>query len=169
MKTNKKKIKRWWLKLLLIAVLVIFAAVGFAASASDKHTGVSFFGYKIYSISSGSMQPEYKVGSLVLVKSGEINDAEVGDVIVFAAPALSGKPAFHRIIKSTEAGHIVKGDNNEHADNLAVTENEYVGKAVFHVNITADFILIILSLAAVALMVSIIWHRRRVKRLRSVI
>ena len=40
-------------------------------------------GLKTYKVLSGSMEPEYHVGSVVYVEKSSIDDIEVGDVITF--------------------------------------------------------------------------------------
>lgn len=73
---------------ILVGVVVLFAVL---------LIGVRLFGVQVYSVISGSMEPEYPVGSLIYVKEVKPSEVQVGDVITFV---LSNKtPATHRVIE----------------------------------------------------------------------
>lgn len=69
-------IKRVWN--IFVAVLLATAVLLAIAFAAPK-----FFGFTPYMVASGSMEPEYPVGSLVYVKSVEPKEIDVGDAITF--------------------------------------------------------------------------------------
>ena len=84
-----KKFKRIWdiATTVIVAIVVIFALL---------LVGVRLFGIQVYSVISGSMEPEYPVGSLIYVKKATPDEVKVGDVITFV---LSNEtPATHRVI-----------------------------------------------------------------------
>jgi signal peptidase I len=85
------------------------------------------------------MEPDFKVNSLVIIKRGDFSDVQEGDIIAFKAAALGGKSALHRVVRVTSDGVYTMGDNGKHADNQLITRSEYIGKAVFHTNIFADY------------------------------
>ena len=83
------KIKKVWgvISTVLVAVVVIFAVL---------LVGVRLFDIQVFSVMSGSMEPEDPVGSLIYVKECDPSEVEVGDVITFV---LSNEtPATHRVI-----------------------------------------------------------------------
>ena len=99
------KVKKAWdiASTVLVAIVVIFAVL---------LVGVRLFDIQVFSVISGSMEPEYPVGSLIYVKECDPSEVEVGDVITFV---LSNKtPATHRVIgidKENECFY-TRGDAN---------------------------------------------------------
>lgn len=97
--------------------------------------GIKLFGINMYTVLSGSMEPEYPVGSLIYVKETPADQLQVGDVITFK---LTGEvTATHRIIEILDDGGIsfrTKGDANEDPDNSPVKSSEVIGKVVFKVD-----------------------------------
>ena len=60
----------------IVAIVLLFAIV---------LVGFKIFGYQIYTVMSGSMEPVYHVGSLIYVKEVDTDTLEKGDVITFMA------------------------------------------------------------------------------------
>ena len=88
---------------------------------------------KTYKVLSGSMEPEYHVGSVVYVEKSSIDDIEVGDVITFYIN--DNTVVTHRVIdkdNDTESFH-TKGDANETEDGGSVAYDKVVGKVVLNV------------------------------------
>lgn len=85
------------------------------------------------SVATGSMDPEIKIGDVVIVSKND-KDISVGDIIQFKR---NGKTVIHRIIseqKQTEnTVYITKGDANNTADDGYVTEDDIVGKVIYSV------------------------------------
>ena len=59
---------------ILLVIVLVMAAVLYIPR---------LMGLKTYKVLSGSMEPEYHVGSVVYVEKSLIDDIEVGDVITF--------------------------------------------------------------------------------------
>lgn len=93
------------------------------------------FGYEIYTVISGSMEPAIPVGSLVYVQPGAPEDAQVDDVIAFYSSMDTGAIITHRVIKNDiVTGQIhTKGDANEKEDLYPVGYDYYMGKVVYSV------------------------------------
>lgn len=90
-------------------------------------------GYEEMAVLTGSMEPEYPVGSLIYVKETEPENLQVGDVITYK---LSGDTVVtHRIVEiDTEAQTVTtKGDANESNDGQPIPYASIVGKAEFKV------------------------------------
>ncbi|MCL2352974.1 MAG: signal peptidase I [Firmicutes bacterium] len=95
---------------LLIAALAVFAAP-------------RLFGIKMYNVISGSMEPGYKIGTLVYAVPTDFERIKVGDVVTFM---LAGsKVATHRVVEIDAAGKsvITKGDANKIADQATQYRN----------------------------------------------
>lgn len=90
-------------------------------------------GYEEMAVLTGSMEPEYPVGSLIYVKETEPENLQVGDVITYR---LSGDTVVtHRIVEIDTEGQTVttKGDANETNDGQPIPYASIVGKAEFKV------------------------------------
>lgn len=112
-----------------IATLIIVAIV----VVSVPLVGPKLFGYQVYGILSGSMEPTYPVGSVVYVKECPPEDIVVGDPITFKMSAASNVVATHRVVEinQEEQSFITKGDNNEHRDASPVEFGRLIGKVMF--------------------------------------
>ena len=73
----------------------------------------------LYVVVSGSMEPVYKEGDILLVGRADVDRIEKGDIIVFHSPS-GGIPVVHRVYEvKTEGGRhyfITKGDSNPSTD-----------------------------------------------------
>lgn len=84
---------------ILIVVLVFTLVVFFTARINGSTPSV--FGYSIFRVSSGSMEPELKVGDIILDKVVENpEDLKVGDVITFKSDDYGDLLVTHKIIKA---------------------------------------------------------------------
>nr|WP_296487378.1 signal peptidase I [uncultured Acetatifactor sp.] len=88
------------------------------------------FGYQIYTVVSGSMEPAIPTGSLVYIKEGKPEEAAEGDVIAFYGGAGAASIITHRVVENRVVmGEIVtKGDANESPDMNPVPYGHYLGK-----------------------------------------
>ncbi len=98
--------------------------------------GIKILGFDIYTVLSGSMEPNYHVGALVYVKEQPSEDLKKGDTITFF---ISDKTtATHRIVEIVSdeetnelVGFKTKGDANENVDANIVKPEKIVGKVVW--------------------------------------
>lgn len=95
-------------------------------------------GSQTYSVLTSSMKPNYGPGTLLVVKPAPFGSLKVGDVVTYQVE--SGRPDVitHRIvaIAADQDGHrtlVAKGDNNDVADELPVTEVQVRGKLSYAV------------------------------------
>lgn len=129
----------------LLTGFVILMAVLCLALTVKIITGhdASIFGYKMYHILTGSMEPTIKTGSNILVKSVDPDTLQVNDIISFVSrdDAIYGSVNTHRIIsietdENGEKVFITKGDANNAADSIRVRKEDIKGKVVLHLNLT---------------------------------
>ncbi len=105
---------------MVVAVLVFSLAVFFASRINGATPTV--FGYSIFRVSSGSMEPELSVGDVILDKTvDDKSSIKVGDVITFESEELGNILVTHKVIKApyTENGVLMlqtKGVANDVAD-----------------------------------------------------
>ena len=90
-------------------------------------------GYEEMAVLTGSMEPEYPVGSLIYVKQIDPNLLQVDDVITYRMG--EDTVVTHRIVEMNlkEGTVITKGDANEKEDGKPVEFNQIIGKAEFKI------------------------------------
>lgn len=100
--------------------------------------GMKLFGFEIFTVLSGSMEPEFMTGSLIYVKDVDPNELKEKDIITFRISG--GTVATHRIIElvpDEENPEIIrfrtKGDKNETEDGGLIEKSQVVGVPVFDV------------------------------------
>lgn len=81
------------------------------------------FGWSQAVVLSGSMEPEFSAGDLIIIHNEE--DYQIGDVITFNS---DGGLISHRIVKQTGSGYITQGDANNSADGKIVLPEQIYGK-----------------------------------------
>ncbi len=121
--------------LIFIFGLVIFVCVLNASAGKVP----SVFGFSVLQVNSGSMEPEYMTGSVVLVKKTDVANLKKNDVISFYSTdkAIAGKVNTHRIVNieysfgSGEPIFTTKGDANSIADNQKVWGSNVIGKVIY--------------------------------------
>lgn len=93
------------------------------------------FGFSMYDVISGSMEPEMPVGSLIYVEKGAPEDVKEGDVIAFYGTLGDSGVITHRVTENQAvSGRFrTKGDANEEEDPLPVSYDAYIGRVVFSV------------------------------------
>lgn len=118
-----KNIICWMLVVILAFTMVVF----FIARINGSTPSV--FGYSIYRVSSGSMEPELMVGDVILDKTVDNpEDLKVGDVITFRSDDYGDMLITHKIIKAPyeENGKLMlqtKGIANEVEDKPISADN----------------------------------------------
>ncbi|HPN96834.1 MAG TPA: signal peptidase I [Candidatus Moranbacteria bacterium] len=115
----------YYLILAVIAVIVLILVLSV----------FSVGGMKTLIVLSGSMEPEIKTGSVVLVKPAA--EYKVGDIITFKGNEKTKTPTTHRINEIKDVGgqkaYETKGDANNAPDQKTISEKEIIGKLVFGV------------------------------------
>lgn len=111
----------------VVVILVVVLALLLA--------GARLVGLQVYTVLSGSMEPNYHVGSIIYVKEVKPETLKVGDAISFMIS--ENTVATHRIIEvlpdENDANVIrfrTKGDNNDIPDTNPVHCNNVLGKVV---------------------------------------
>ena len=136
-----KKLKKIW-NIFTTVLTVVFVLLALAL------VGVRLFGFQVFSVLSGSMEPLYHVGSLIYVKEVDYHELKSGDVITFMLD--EDLVATHRIVDvfpdqddPSVLRYQTKGDANEAADGTLVHYKNVIGTPVFtipYLGYVADFI-----------------------------
>ena len=93
------------------------------------------FHYHVYTVISGSMEPEIPTGSLVYVKNTAPSGIEKGDVIAFYGSLENGSIITHRVVSnnSVSGEFVTKGDANAKEDMEPVSYENFLGKVTLSV------------------------------------
>lgn len=129
--------KRFWgtVSTILVTVLVV---------CSMFLVGSRLLGYQVFTVISGSMEPQFKVGDLIYVKEVDPNKIEVGTPITFVLNE-DLVVATHRVVEvDKENKHFyTKGDANDTTDASPVHFNNVIGVPRFsipYMGYVSDFI-----------------------------
>lgn len=110
--------------LFIILVLVIYAKVK-VTFTSDK-ANANYFGYRIFEIASGSMEPTLKINDVVIIKVSK-NNIKENDVIAYIDS--NDAVITHRVLRVDGDNLVVKGDANNTTDS-PITRSQVIGKMV---------------------------------------
>ena len=139
MKKAKKIFSR--IMTVLSVALFVFGVVVFVSVLNASEGKVpSVFGFSVLQVKTGSMLPEYEIGTIVITKTVDSNELQVGDVISFYSmdKDIAGEVNTHRIEKIEHGGDdnapyfTTKGDNNSQVDKQKVWPSQIVGKVVYN-------------------------------------
>jgi len=119
----------------LLSAVILIAALMFASNTSpDK----SLFGYRYYTILTGSMEPAYSVGDMIFVKLTDAKEINVGDVITFNPSQDSDAYLTHRVTEKLEnfegtgvTCFRTQGDANNAEDSFLIDSSRVVGVVTF--------------------------------------
>lgn len=123
--------------IILVVCILISGILIFQMIRGEKP---SLFGYRIFHIVTGSMEPTLEIGGNVVIRAVDPETLEVGDIITFQSKEaqIYGQANTHRIaeIHQGEDGiyFVTKGDANPREDILHVYASDIYGKVVFYTN-----------------------------------
>ncbi|MBR4932995.1 MAG: signal peptidase I [Clostridia bacterium] len=130
MKNNKKGLKTA-LRLILLVICGAILGVNVYLANANSLVGNQMpmpFGYGASVVLSGSMEPEFSKGDLIIV--AEADSYKKGDVVVFPD---GDDLVVHRIIEESEETVVTKGDANTVADE-PIQRSAIKAKVLFHVD-----------------------------------
>ena len=99
---------------------------------------MSFFGFRIYRVATGSMEPNLRINDVVIIKKQE--NYTINDIVTFKQ---RGNYVTHRIVKENKNEITTKGDNNNSEDE-SILKNDIVGKVIYRFKLIG-FVLFMLS------------------------
>lgn len=115
----------------IVSFIILILSVAIAVVLLFPH----IFGYRTYTVISGSMEPTLHVGSLAIVKQTSPEKIMTGHIITFTMPGNKSVMATHRVVSidNTKEAFTTKGDANNTNDG-PVEFNRLVGKIVFSIS-----------------------------------
>ncbi len=130
--------------LVFVVGFVIFASV----LKADANEVPSVLGYSVLKIQTGSMEPEYKTGSIIVTRKVSAEELKVGDVISFYSTGgqIADMVNTHRIneivyLKGGEKQFVTKGDANEYVDEYPVYGKRVIGKVILNLGVMSGSII----------------------------
>lgn len=137
LKGDKKRFSKKYIVssvILLLSVLLCVLVVTMVLTRGY----VNCFGYSMFRVVTGSMEPTMPVGTAVINKSVDINDIEPGDIICFRSRESShfGVIVTHRVVsKQTDStGEVLletRGDANIVSDVYFVSKTNLIGRVIW--------------------------------------
>jgi signal peptidase len=117
--------------------VVTWAVVGCAVAVAIAVGAPYLFGFKSFTVMSGSMEPAIGTGSVVVERPIAPRDARVGDVVTFPDPEGTGKLITHRVtrmrVNGATASFVTKGDANNTAERWNVPADGSIGRVAYDV------------------------------------
>lgn len=117
----------------ILAIIVIICTMVIFQKIQNPDKVVNIFGYKVFVIVSGSMEPTLNVGDLIITK--ETDNIQKNDIITFRE---ENQSITHRVIEIVEDNGInkykTKGDNNDSQDVELVDIEQIEGVYKFKIN-----------------------------------
>ncbi len=150
MKDKKKTIKN----ILRIVLLIICGtAIGVNAYMLNAKSLVGNnlpmpFGYGAAVVLSGSMEPEFSKGDLIIVE--DTAEFDLNDIVVFES---GNSLVVHRIVGIGGEEVVTKGDANNVADE-PITRGDVLGKVLFHIPFLGNVVSFIKTPAGTILLVA---------------
>lgn len=108
---------------LLLCVVILFNLWMLFQQLVLKRDTPQLFGYSQYVVTSGSMEPTFSVGDLILVRAEDSYGP--GDVVTFTQ---GGSVVTHRIVGSVDGSFITRGDANNTEDSDLLSPSRIVGR-----------------------------------------
>ena len=129
-----------YIVLFIIVILMLIAVI--LQRVTDN--SVTIGGYRMFTVATGSMVPQYEVGDILISKEIEPSQIKVGDDIVYRGKegSFKDKVVTHRVIsieqENGEYKIITKGIANQEQD-PEITDEQVYGKVIYKVQ-TLSFI-----------------------------
>lgn len=115
----------------IVAIVVIFNLILLVQKIQNKPA--SIFGYKVFVVISGSMEPNIHVGDIVITKNVDEENIKIGDVITFNNDKYTITHRVIDIIQGDEIFYKTKGDHNSVADKDLIKYNNIEGVCKFRI------------------------------------
>ena len=118
----------------LIILLVFYAGYLKYIKHEDD---INILGFRQYVVATGSMEPQYNIGDLIITKEKAKEEIKTGDIINYISNDKTNTVT-HRIVdivkKDGQIFYRTKGDNNNSEDSELVNYNQVKGVLVFKIS-----------------------------------
>ena len=99
---------------------------------------MSFLGFRIYRVATGSMEPNLRINDVVIIKKQD--NYTINDIVTYKK---NGNYITHRIVQENKDVITTKGDNNNSEDE-SILKEDIVGKVIYTFKLIG-FVLFMLS------------------------
>ena len=139
-KYEKKLIIKRLLKIVYVPIIAGIILITILAGYKKyvKHeNNISILGFRQYVVATGSMEPEYNIGDLIVIRETTKEEIKIGDVINYISE--NGIDTItHRVVdiieKDGQNYYKTKGDNNNSEDSELVDYSQVKGTLVFKIS-----------------------------------
>ncbi|MBQ8228299.1 MAG: signal peptidase I [Clostridia bacterium] len=129
-------------------IFLIGLAVFISVLKTEANQVPDVMGFSVMKIQTGSMEPEYKTGSVIVTKKVPADKLNIGDVISFYSTGgqIADMVNTHRIeeiyyLKGGERQFVTKGDANKTIDEYPVYESRIIGKVVLNLGVMSGSVI----------------------------
>ena len=139
-KYEKKLIIKRLLKIVYVPIIagIILITILAGYKKCVKHeNNISILGFRQYVVATGSMEPEYNIGDLIVIRETTKEEIKIGDVINYISET-GIDTITHRVVdiiqKDGQTYYKTKGDNNNSVDLELVNYSQVKGILVFKIS-----------------------------------
>ena len=133
-----KKVIGKIINFLLVALILFAAGILVLVGVNAKNgKATTVLGYGFMAVQTGSMSPDYPIGTVIIIKETDASELEEKDVITFYSshPNLNNMIVTHRIMEITDDGDgtysfVTQGDANDIPDEYPAQSEKIIGKVV---------------------------------------
>lgn len=168
MSDMKKVLKSSLIRYIILSVLAIVIGISLFSINAASLTGNAVpmpFGIGMSTVLSGSMEPEFSVGDLLIIKKQD--SYSVNDIVVYQSGRM---PVVHRIIDISDDMVTTKGDANNTSDEPFLIQNikgevvaviPWVGNVLWAIKTPVGFFIV---LAAAILLVELSFRKGKAEK-----
>ena len=139
-KYEKKLIIKRLLKIVYVPIIAGIILITILAGYKKyvKHeNNISILGFRQYVVATGSMEPEYNIGDVIIIREKPEEEIKIGDIINYTSE--NGIDTItHRVVdiieKDGQTYYKTKGDNNNSVDPELVNYSQVKGILVFKIS-----------------------------------
>lgn len=139
-KYEKKLIIKRLLKIVYVPIIagIILITILAGYKKCVKHeNNISILGFRQYVVATGSMEPEYNIGDVIIIREKPEEEIKIGDIINYTSE--NGIDTItHRVVdiieKDGQNYYKTKGDNNNSVDPELVNYSQVKGILVFKIS-----------------------------------
>ncbi len=121
---------------IIIAILLVILYLGYMRYVKHEKD-VNIFGFRQYVVATGSMEPQYNIGDLIITREIPEEEIKIGDIINYISENKTDTIT-HRVVdiieKDGQTYYKTKGDNNNSEDSELVQYSQIKGKLLFKVS-----------------------------------
>ena len=133
----KKALKILWKIINAIGILFLIGFVLVVCLQRFSDNKISIFNYRMFTVISGSMEPTYSIGDVLISKSVDASSIKVGDVVTYLGEknSLAGKVVTHQVVEiqqDSDGSYLfyTKGTANKSWDPV-VKEDQIYGVVIY--------------------------------------